>query len=188
MTNSKLPLSSGGFSLGDHPGDEILVPDPAVGPHLDLPDPLVELGGLELLADAGEDVAQIGDGDVAGGLLVEDLEGVAELAVEGLRPEVPGHEVEEAREVEGGGEALAGDDGLELGLGRVPAEGAHEDPQLRRRDPAVAVGVEEGERLLHGGDLVVGQVLAHFLLSGLRLRVRVLPLLGSGGGGRKEVT
>lgn len=107
-------------------------------------------------------MAQIGDGDVAGGLLVEDPEGVAELAVEGLGAEVAGHEVEEAGEVEGGGEALAGDDGLELGLGGVAAEGAHEDPELRGGDPAVAVGVEEGEGLLHGRDLVVGQVLAHF--------------------------
>ena len=70
--------------LGDHSGDEILVADLAVGSDVDFTDPLVELGGLELLADVGEDVAELGDGDEAGGVLVEDLEGVAELAIEGF--------------------------------------------------------------------------------------------------------
>ena len=45
-------------------------------------DPLVELGGLELLADVGEDVAKLRDDEKAGGVLVEDLEGITELAIE----------------------------------------------------------------------------------------------------------
>ncbi|KAK4748558.1 hypothetical protein SAY87_015144 [Trapa incisa] len=72
-------------SLGDHSGDEVLGtdPDPAVGADVNLTDPLVELGGLELFANGSDDVAEIGDGDEARGNLVEDLEGVAELTVEG---------------------------------------------------------------------------------------------------------
>lgn len=128
--------------LGNHAGDEFLIADGAVRGDAELADPLVELVGFELLADGGEDVAEVGDGDVSGGVLVEDAEGVAELGVEGLGAEVGAHEVEEAGEVEGGGQVLRAHDLLELGLGRVTAEGAHQDPQLRRRYPAVAVVVE----------------------------------------------
>ena len=147
-------------SFGDDAADEVVVADGAVGRDVDLADPLVELVGLELLADGGEDVAEVGDGDGAGGVLVEDAEGVAERAVEGLRAEVGAHEVEEAREVEGGRELLLRGDVAELRLRGVAAEGAHEDAELRGRDAAVAVGVEEREGLPHGGDLVVREVLA----------------------------
>ena len=70
-------------------------------------------------------MAEIGDGDEAGGLLIEDLEGIAELAIEGLGLHVLGHEVKESGEIEGGGEVFLGYDLLELGLGRVAAERAH---------------------------------------------------------------
>jgi hypothetical protein len=153
---------AGGGSLGDDAADEVVVADGAVGRDVDLADPLVELVRLELLADGGEDVAEVGDGDGAGGVLVEDAEGVAERAVEGLGAEVGAHEVEEAREVEGRRELLLRGDVAELRLRGVPAEGAHEDAELGGRDAAVAVGVEEGEGLPHGGDLVVAQrVAAH---------------------------
>lgn len=112
-------------SLGHHPRDEILITDLPIGPDIDFPDPLVELSRLELLANAGENVAEIGDGDEAGGLLIEDLEGIAELAIEGLGLHVLGHEVKESGEIEGGGEVFLGYDLLELGLGRVAAERAH---------------------------------------------------------------
>ena len=62
--------------------------DGTVGGDAELTDPLVELGRVELLADGDEDVAKIGDGDGAGGVLVEDAEGVAEMGVEGLGAEV----------------------------------------------------------------------------------------------------
>ncbi|RDX90083.1 hypothetical protein CR513_28096 [Mucuna pruriens] len=61
----------------DHSGDEVLVTDLAIGADIDFPDPLVELGGFEFLANVGEDVAEFGDGDEAGGVLVEDFKGVA---------------------------------------------------------------------------------------------------------------
>jgi hypothetical protein len=147
-------------SFGDDAEDEVVVADGAVGRDVDLADPLVELVGLELLADGGEDVAEVGDGDGAGAVLVEDAEGVAERAVEGLGLEVGAHEVEEAREVEGRGELLLRRDVPELRLRGVPAEGPHEDAQLRGRDAAVPVRVEQREGLPHRGDLVLRQVLA----------------------------
>lgn len=179
------PQSTFGCSLGDHSGDEILVADLAVGSDVDLADPLVELVGLELLADAGEDVAELRDGDEAGTLLVEDLEGVAELAIKRLRLHVLGHQVEEPREIERRREILLGDDGFELRLGRIAAEGPHQDPQLRRRDPAVAVGVEEREGLLHGRNLVVAEILAHRVVL-LDLLQRVLGVPGRVSRSRKR--
>ena len=137
------------MSLGDHPGDEVLVSDPTIRPDLDLPDPLVELGGFELLPNAGEDVAELRNGDVARRVLVEDLEGVAELAIEGLGLHVLGHEVQEPREIEWDRQILLRDDGLQLGLGRVSSQRPHQDPKLRRGDPPIPVCVEESEGLLH---------------------------------------
>jgi hypothetical protein len=156
-------------SFGDDAADEVVVADGAVRRDVDLADPLVELVRLELLADGGEDVAEVGDGDGPGGVLVEDAEGVAERAVEGLGAEVGAHEVEEAGEVEGRGELLLRGDVAELRLRGVPAEGAHEDAELRGRDAAVAVGVEEREGLPHGGDLVLGEVLAAHRAAGDRI-------------------
>jgi len=98
--------------LSDHSGDEILVADLAIGADVDFPDPLVELGGLELLADVGEDVSELRDGNEAGGILVKDLEGVAQLAIKGFGFDVFGHEIKELGEVEWGREILFGDDGL----------------------------------------------------------------------------
>ncbi|EXB44950.1 hypothetical protein L484_026538 [Morus notabilis] len=150
-----------GSSLGNHSGDEILVADLSVGADIDLADPLVKLGRLELLADASEDVAEFGDGDKSRGVLVEDLEGVAKLVIERLRLHVLGHQVQELREIERRREILLGDDGFELRMGRVPAEGSHKDPELRRRDPTVTVNVEEREGLIHGRNMVVTLILAH---------------------------
>ena len=48
---------------------------------------------------------------------------------------------------------------LELRLGRVLAQRAHHRPQLLRRDRAIAILVEKGERLLELGDLLLGQLL-----------------------------
>jgi hypothetical protein len=76
-------------------------------------------------------------------------------AVERLRAEVGAHEVEEAQEVEGRHELPLRGDVPELRQHGVPAQGAHEDANLGRRDPAITVSVEEGEGLLHGGDLVL---------------------------------
>jgi hypothetical protein len=152
--------SEGTGSFGDDAADEVVVADGAVGRDVDLADPLVELVHLELLSDGREDVAEVGDGDGAGAVLVEDAEGVAERAVEGLGPEVGAHEAEEAWEVEGRRELLLRGDVPELRLGWVPAEGAHEDAQLRGRDAAVPVRVEQREGLPHRGDLLLCQVLA----------------------------
>lgn len=152
-------------SLGDHAGDEVFIADAAIGSNINLADPLIEFRGIELLADAGEDVAEIGDGDVASGFLVEDTEGIEELTVEGLWFEVLLHEFEESGKFEGGGEFLLGDDVLELSLRRVATKRSHQDAELRCGYAAVAVGVEEGEGLLHRGHLIVAQILTHFLLS-----------------------
>ncbi|TQD84636.1 hypothetical protein C1H46_029803 [Malus baccata] len=53
-------------SLGHHSGNEVLVFDLAIGPDIHLPDPLVELGRLQFLADAGEDVPELRHGHETG--------------------------------------------------------------------------------------------------------------------------
>ena len=51
----------------------IVLRDVTIIANIDLPDPLVELSGLELLTDAGEDVAELRDGDEADVVLVKLL-------------------------------------------------------------------------------------------------------------------
>ncbi len=50
---------------------------------------------------------------------------------------------------------------LKLGFGRILAEGPHYGAQLLRGDRAVAVLVEERERFLELGDLLLGQLVSH---------------------------
>jgi hypothetical protein len=47
---------------------------------------------------------------------------------------------------------------LELGLGGVLAEGAHNCPQLLGGDGAIAILVEQGEGLLELGNLFLGEL------------------------------
>ncbi|KAK7281655.1 hypothetical protein RIF29_09838 [Crotalaria pallida] len=89
--------------------------DLAIEANIDFPDQLIELRGLELLSDAGENVPELRHGDEAGGVLVQNLERVEELAIERLRFHVLGHQIQEWREIKGSGEILFGDDGFELG-------------------------------------------------------------------------
>ena len=49
---------------------------------------------------------------------------------------------------------------LQLCLGGVLSEGAHDGAQLLGGDGAVAVLVEQGERLLELGDLLLGQLIS----------------------------
>ncbi|KAL6991172.1 hypothetical protein U1Q18_009291 [Sarracenia purpurea var. burkii] len=108
-------------SLGDHSGDEILIPDLAVESDIHFADPLVELCGIQLLPDTSQDVPEIGDDDVSGVVLVENLEGVAKLVIERLGLEVLGHEIQEPREIERRAKVFLGDDRLELRLSRIAA-------------------------------------------------------------------
>ncbi|KAL6960636.1 hypothetical protein U1Q18_038400, partial [Sarracenia purpurea var. burkii] len=108
-------------SLGNHSGDEILILDLDVEYDIHLADPLVELCGVQLLPDTGQDVPEIGDDDVSGVVLVKNLEGVAKLAIERLGLEVLGHEIQEPREIERRAEVFLDDDGLELRLSRIAA-------------------------------------------------------------------
>ncbi|KAL6297134.1 hypothetical protein ACE6H2_005276 [Prunus campanulata] len=97
-------------------------------PDIDLLDPLVELGLLQFRIDASEDVSELLDGDQelqAGGVLAKDLEGVAELTIEGGGLHVLANKVKEVREVEEGRELLLDDNGFELGLGRVDSKRTH---------------------------------------------------------------
>ncbi|KAK7267249.1 hypothetical protein RIF29_19916 [Crotalaria pallida] len=88
-------------------------------------------------------------GDEAGGVLVQNLERVAKLAIERLRFHVLGHQIQESGEIKGTGEILFGDDGYELGLGTVATERAHEDSELQYSDLVVTVAVEESEGFHH---------------------------------------
>ena len=49
---------------------------------------------------------------------------------------------------------------LELGLGRVLAEGAHDGAELLGGDGAITVLVEEGESLLELRDLLLGKLVS----------------------------
>jgi hypothetical protein len=50
---------------------------------------------------------------------------------------------------------------LQLGFGRVLAEGAHDGAQLLSGDGAIAILVKQGEGLLKLGNLLFGQLVRH---------------------------
>merc|ERR1719181_1347302 len=147
--------------LGHHDLDELLVVDLAVTVNVRLADHLVDLLVGELLAEVGHDVAKLSRRDEAVAVLVEDAEGLLELLL-GVRVlHLAGHQGAELREVNGAvavGIDLV-DHVLQLRLGRVLAERAHDGAELLGGDRAVTVLVEEGEGLLELGDLLLGQLL-----------------------------
>ena len=63
---------------------------------------------------------------------------------------------------------------LELGLGRVLAEGAHDGAKLLGGDGAIAILVKEGEGLLELGNLFFGELVSGGSLTGRKVRVSVL--------------
>lgn len=73
------------ISLGDHASDEVLIPDLAIGSNIYLTDPLIELRRLQFLPNTSQNMSEIRNDDVAGPILVQNLERVTELAVKRLR-------------------------------------------------------------------------------------------------------
>ncbi|GMS82359.1 hypothetical protein PENTCL1PPCAC_4534, partial [Pristionchus entomophagus] len=145
-------------SLARHHLDEICKNDVA-GAVVGHRDHLVDLLLAQRLAHRGEDGAQVGRVHVALALLVEHPEGGAQLLLGVgsliLRGDV--HHGEEGVEVDG---VLAfgidhHDEVGDLRLGGVEAELKHHLADVGGRDEAVAVGVEQRERLLELGDVVV---------------------------------
>ncbi|KAK7281140.1 hypothetical protein RIF29_08862 [Crotalaria pallida] len=150
LDDKAIVLSKIPFIKKKHHSQENPTATSPIGANVDFPDPLIELSGLELLSGAGENVPELRHGDEAGGVLVQNLERVAELAIERLRFHVLGHhQIQESGEIKGSGEILFGDDGFELGLGMVATERAHEDSELQCSDLAVTVAIEESEGFHH---------------------------------------
>ena len=151
--------------LGHHHLDELLVVDLAVAVDVRLAEHLVDLLVRELLAEVGHDVAQLGGGDEAVAVLVEHLERLLELLLGVGVLHLAGHEVEELGEVDRAVAVRVNlvDHVLKFGFSRVLPERAHDGTELLGGDGAVAILVEEGERLLELGDLLVGESVSHLM-------------------------
>ena len=124
--------------LGHHHLDKLLVVDLTVAVDVGLPDHLVDLLVGELLPKVGHDVTELGGGDEAVAVLVEDLEGLEDLLLGVSILHFAGHHGEELGEVDGAvavGVDLV-DHVHELGLGGVLAEGSHDGAKLLGGDGA----------------------------------------------------
>merc|ERR1712199_141159 len=160
---TRLACHQSGTLLGHHDLDELLVVDLAVTVNVGLAEHLIDLLVGELLAEVGHDVAQLGSGDEAVAVLVEDLEGLLDLLL-GVRVlHLAGHEGEELGEIDGAVAVSVDlvDHVLELSLSGVLAQGAHDGAKLLGGDGAIAILVEEGECLLELSDLFLGQLISH---------------------------
>ncbi|CAL9149801.1 unnamed protein product [Musa hybrid cultivar] len=155
-------------SPGGHHGLELIEADEAVAVEVDAVDHAAALGDGGALADPAEDAGDLVGGDGAAAVEVEDGEGEAEVLLDGRRG--AGVEFDELGE---GDEPVAVGVGLahhaaELLLGGPLAAEALEDiGELRRRDLAVAVGVELVEHPLEVSGVAGG---GDGGVAGLRLR------------------
>lgn len=131
---------------------EFLEGDEAVAVLVDALDHAAALLDGGLLAEAVEDAGELGGGDGAVAVGVEDAEGVAEVLLDGGRVAagggVEGGELVEADEAVAVGVRLGHHAGELVVGGRVP-EALEQRAELGPRDPAVAVGVELAEHPLH---------------------------------------
>mmetsp|Transcript_5766 Transcript_5766/g.11783 ORF Transcript_5766/g.11783 Transcript_5766/m.11783 type:complete len:206 (+) Transcript_5766:195-812(+) len=149
--------------LGHHHLDELLVVDLPVTVNVGLADHLVNLLVGQLLTKVGHHVTQLSSGDEAVAVLVEHLEGLLQLLLRVGVLHLLGHQGKELGEIDGAvavGIDLV-DHVLKLGLGGVLAEGAHHGAKLLGGNGAVAILIEEGERLLELSNLLVGKLISH---------------------------
>jgi len=152
--------------VGHHHLDELLVVDLAITIDISLADHLIDLLVGELLAEVCHDVAELGGGDETIAVLVEDLERLLDLLLGVGVLHLARHHGQELGEVDG---AIAisvnlVDHVLQLSLGGVLSQRPHDGSELLGGDRAIAILVEEGERLLELGNLLVGKLgfLSHF--------------------------
>jgi len=142
-----------------HELDELVVVDTSIAVLVGLADHLVNLIIAQLLADRGHDVAQLSGGDETVVITVEDLEGLTDLLLGVGVLHLTGHHGQELGEIDG--TVVIGidlvDHILQLRLGGVLAEGAHDGAKLLGGDFSIAILVKEGEGLLVLGNLLFGQ-------------------------------
>merc|ERR1719326_1945037 len=119
----------------------------------------------ELLTEVGHDVTKLSSGDETVTILIEDLEGLLDLLLGVSVLHLAGHEVEELREVNGAGAIGIDlvDHVLELSLGRVLAEGAHDSSELLGGNGTIAILIEKGEGFLEFGNLFFGELIGGHL-------------------------
>merc|ERR1719389_794181 len=143
--------------LGHHDLDGLLVVNLAVTIDVSLTDHLVNLLIGELLAKVGHDVTKLSSGDETVAVLVEHLEGLLDLLLGVGVLHLTSHQVQELGEVDGAGAIGIDlvDHVLELSLGGVLAEGAHDSSKLLGGDGAIAILVEKGEGLLELSNLLL---------------------------------
>merc|ERR1712117_692932 len=149
--------------------------DLTVPVNIGFPDHLIHLFIGELLSQVGHHMPELSRGDETVAILVEDAERLPDLLLAVCVLHLPGHHGEELGEVDRAvavGVNLV-DHVLQLGLSGVLAQGPHHRSELLGGDGAVAILVEEGERLLELRDLLLGQLVSHF-------RILVSQSLGGG--------
>jgi len=145
-----------------HHRDELFVVDLTVAVNVGLPDHLVDLLISQLLSQVGHDVPQLGGGDEAVAVLVEDTEGLPDLLFAVGVLHLARHHGQELGEVDCAiavGIDLV-DHVLQLCLCGVLSQGAHDRAQLLGGDGAISVLVEQGEGLLELCDLLLGQLIS----------------------------
>jgi hypothetical protein len=131
---------------------ELVEGDEAVAVLVDALDHAAALRDGGGLAEAAEDARELGGGDGAAAVGVEDAEGVAQVLLDGGR--VAGHRGVEGRELGQADEAVAvrvrlGHHARHLVVRRAVAQALEQRRQLRPRDPPVAVRVELAEHARH---------------------------------------
>jgi hypothetical protein len=148
---------------GQHHLDELFVVDLAITIDIGFADHLIDLFVGKLLAKVRHDVAKFGSRDETIAVLVEDLEGIADLVVVLGGAHLLGHHAQELTEVDGAIVVLVdlANHVAQLGLGWVLTKRTHDGAELLGGDLAIAVLVEQREGLLELGDLFFRESISH---------------------------
>merc|ERR1712117_338101 len=152
-------------SLGHHHSDELLVVDVTITIDISLSDHLIDLLVSELLSEVSYDVTELSSRDETVTITIEDLEGLDKLLLSISVLHLTGHEGEELWEINGSVTISIDliDHILELSLSWVLSERSHDSSELFGGDGTITVLIEEGESLLEFSDLLLGQVLCHYV-------------------------
>merc|ERR1719387_2080341 len=151
-------------SLGHHHLHKFFIVDLPITIYIGLADHLIDLFIRELLAKVGHHVPQLRSTDEAVSITIKNLEGLNELLLSVGIFHLARHQGQELWEIDCSvpiGIYLV-NHVLELSFGWILAQRAHHRTQLLCRDRAVAVLVEERERLLELRNLFLCQLVSHW--------------------------
>merc|ERR1712118_111856 len=152
--------------LGHHHLDKFLIIDLPISINISFTDHLINLLIGQLFSKVCHHVPQLRSTNESIAITIKHLEGLNQLFFGVCILHLPGHQGKELWEIDGTISICIHfiDHVLELSLGGILSQRAHDCSQLLGSDSAITVLIEEREGLLELRNLLLSQLICHWIL------------------------